>query len=924
MPPPAPSATTDGQHKRKRKHKWKNGCGARVHGEAVPVSARFGAGAGGLGTGAGGIGFGLGGGTGWRAPRAGVEGTVVPLEARYFSREARAALRLGAAGDDGEGGDGRRRDVCGCCVQGVGCAVCGNPLGALRTLCAVHAPSSTRHGLPSARQDGRGHTPPSARQDGASAAISVADVRAADVPPPLAPLSDDDSDSDMRTDEAHTDNADEVGDIEIPPVLAEADRPPPLASPSTLGDDDILDLRDRGGDTPTPSALLPAPVAPRALDEQNAPPPVSDIAPPPLEDATPLPHTPVREDVPPPALTAAQALATLGVRSDADALAAWLGGERAMPAREEVAHEDVPPLALTAWLGVEAWLGDDSDARAREDVPPPALTAAQLGERSPSEADALVARLAAWAGRASAAVVSEEEMAPGTDGVEGGGGDEASHEADYFVFLADAVSPSVPVSVQEVARPPFQPRHRTLPRFVNWTMPLDRAEGASSARAADSAGTAASTLSTRPPAHSLQDARDVMLRELAAAEMRERGATGSELGGEDAGPSTPVASVSGGQQDADDSDTISRGWDLVYGVFDWPAPIPVEADAWPAPSTRTPRAPPSLRRTATRPAPAHVEADAWPAPSTRTPRAPPPLRRTATRPDDTGAPPEAPGPLFTRAPRASPPLRRTATRPDDARAPPEAPGPLFTRTPRAPPPLSRTAARPDLHDAATSLGRRVERRAAAAPGASAAATPGASAAANPQARPLREAQSPAVRFPSAHEQEAWLAAGQQVLPDLRRRSLPDLRPPGVRGARRVSGPGASVSAAGASASAAGGVSPTEEGGGGDGGVEGWDDSAGDGDSDGGETVRRAADDDNAGLGELEWARVVERAAAADEQRRRREESEEIVRELRRMVEDDDSEAETWAPGRTGGEHDAQPVLPQREPVIPGRVFWFER
>ncbi|KAJ7291660.1 hypothetical protein C8J57DRAFT_1705180 [Mycena rebaudengoi] len=123
MPPPAPSATMDGQRKRKRKRKWKNGCGAQVHGGAVPVSARFGASAGGFGSGAGGIGFGLGGGSGWRAPRAGVEGTVVPLEARYFSREARAALRLGAAGDEGEGGDGGRRDVCGCCVQGVGCAV---------------------------------------------------------------------------------------------------------------------------------------------------------------------------------------------------------------------------------------------------------------------------------------------------------------------------------------------------------------------------------------------------------------------------------------------------------------------------------------------------------------------------------------------------------------------------------------------------------------------------------------------------------------------------------------------------------------------------------------------------------------------------------------------------------------------------------
>ncbi|KAJ7938755.1 hypothetical protein B0H13DRAFT_1941489 [Mycena leptocephala] len=58
----------------------------------------------------------------WCGDEDAISPTVVPLETRYFSQEQRAALTRG------------RR--CGCRLEGVGCAVCGNPLG------AQHKPSA--------------------------------------------------------------------------------------------------------------------------------------------------------------------------------------------------------------------------------------------------------------------------------------------------------------------------------------------------------------------------------------------------------------------------------------------------------------------------------------------------------------------------------------------------------------------------------------------------------------------------------------------------------------------------------------------------------------------------------------------------------------------------------------------------------------
>ncbi|KAJ7613452.1 hypothetical protein FB45DRAFT_1036388 [Roridomyces roridus] len=76
-----------------------NGCGSRVHADVRPVRT----------------------GGRWLGGRV-----VVPLETRYFDSADAAALGL-------RGGPG-----CGCTVDGVGCAICGNPLGTVTTPCRTH------------------------------------------------------------------------------------------------------------------------------------------------------------------------------------------------------------------------------------------------------------------------------------------------------------------------------------------------------------------------------------------------------------------------------------------------------------------------------------------------------------------------------------------------------------------------------------------------------------------------------------------------------------------------------------------------------------------------------------------------------------------------------------------------------------------
>ncbi|KAJ7199366.1 hypothetical protein GGX14DRAFT_545068 [Mycena pura] len=84
------------------------GCGARVHAGAQAARSRG----------------------RWMGPVDGVAATVVPLADDYFSEEDRSVLELRAEG-------------CGCRVDGVGCAICGNSLGALFTPCAAHTSRSS-------------------------------------------------------------------------------------------------------------------------------------------------------------------------------------------------------------------------------------------------------------------------------------------------------------------------------------------------------------------------------------------------------------------------------------------------------------------------------------------------------------------------------------------------------------------------------------------------------------------------------------------------------------------------------------------------------------------------------------------------------------------------------------------------------------
>ncbi|KAJ6603590.1 hypothetical protein DFH09DRAFT_1354719 [Mycena vulgaris] len=80
-----------------------SGCGARVHAAGHPARV----------------------GMRWFGDVEGVGRMVIALDAQYFTEGDRMALELG-------------RQRCGCTVEGVGCAICGNALGALHTPCPAH------------------------------------------------------------------------------------------------------------------------------------------------------------------------------------------------------------------------------------------------------------------------------------------------------------------------------------------------------------------------------------------------------------------------------------------------------------------------------------------------------------------------------------------------------------------------------------------------------------------------------------------------------------------------------------------------------------------------------------------------------------------------------------------------------------------
>ncbi|KAF7335744.1 hypothetical protein MVEN_02230100 [Mycena venus] len=66
----------------------------------------------------------------WYGSKEELAPSVVPLEKSYFPPELAQVLDLK---DD-------EPATCGCVLSGIGCAVCGNPLGAVQTYCATHSP----------------------------------------------------------------------------------------------------------------------------------------------------------------------------------------------------------------------------------------------------------------------------------------------------------------------------------------------------------------------------------------------------------------------------------------------------------------------------------------------------------------------------------------------------------------------------------------------------------------------------------------------------------------------------------------------------------------------------------------------------------------------------------------------------------------
>ncbi|KAJ7497891.1 hypothetical protein B0H11DRAFT_2226544 [Mycena galericulata] len=82
-----------------------NGCGAHVHSRARPD-----------------------GGGSWFAATSGVDAAVILVDAEYFLVELARLIS---------------KEPCGCHITGVGCAVCGNRLGFLKTHCRLHEERGT-------------------------------------------------------------------------------------------------------------------------------------------------------------------------------------------------------------------------------------------------------------------------------------------------------------------------------------------------------------------------------------------------------------------------------------------------------------------------------------------------------------------------------------------------------------------------------------------------------------------------------------------------------------------------------------------------------------------------------------------------------------------------------------------------------------
>ncbi|KAJ7271292.1 hypothetical protein B0H12DRAFT_730733 [Mycena haematopus] len=226
----------------------------------------------------------------WYGGEEAVAETVVPLERMYFPQRLWGIL---------DPGNESSRATCGCEVRGVGCAVCGNPLGAILTRCPAHSNRSSTKTvtyifLPTAVTPAPSSLP---RGSASNPPVSAPSTSAVESTPPTTPLPlfsfdaireldrSDDADLNFERDFAQWFNPDDIVPSPVPnatPVPAVAPSsstfiPPLPPPPSTL-------LA-----TPTDAPYISAPPPPQNVLER-APVPAPPAPPPPERPRRPVPR----------------------------------------------------------------------------------------------------------------------------------------------------------------------------------------------------------------------------------------------------------------------------------------------------------------------------------------------------------------------------------------------------------------------------------------------------------------------------------------------------------------------------------------------------------------------------------------------------------------------------------------------------------
>ncbi|KAJ7449732.1 hypothetical protein B0H11DRAFT_1928518 [Mycena galericulata] len=191
----------------------------------------------------------------WYGWKEDLESTVVPLDDIYFASETRKMLGL----TNGEA-------ECGCIISGIGCAICGNPLGARLIRCATHS----AHAINPANRDGYMFLPTTV----STAASSNADLSATErQEPPTSPASL--PPPDFPTLIAHP-----------PPPNSIPFFPPSTSTSASASASGILPVLYTDP-TPTPAARHPWSIPPTPTPTMLPPPAMPVLAPAPAPPITP-------------------------------------------------------------------------------------------------------------------------------------------------------------------------------------------------------------------------------------------------------------------------------------------------------------------------------------------------------------------------------------------------------------------------------------------------------------------------------------------------------------------------------------------------------------------------------------------------------------------------------------------------------------